>query len=547
LRDESESGDNAMNKWHILYHLARADFLERIRRYSFLLTLGLTVYVGFTFVPAVDASYVTVALGAYRGVYNSAWIGSMVALMTAVFLSLPGFYLVNNAIDRDRQTGVGHIIAATPITKRFYTLGKAISNFSVLSIIVGVLALEAVVMLIIRGEELSVNPWALLTPFVFIVLPAMAVVAALATLFETVSWLRSGLGNAIYLFLWLGLILLGMVTVLSNVQRINLSAIDALGFSVPLASMSAACKAVFPDYNGIVNLGYEGKTIEGSLTTFRWDGVNWTLGIFLGRLLWVSMAAAIVLMAASFFDRFDPARKSRRGRNYTEPPLVNAELKAASPARAQVQLTPLLSSPTHFSLGRMLYAELRLMLKGVRRWWYVVIAGLIIASVFTPLDIVRHWLLPAVWIWPLLIWSAMGTRETRHRTTQFVFSSAHPVRRQLFATLLAGVVVALLAASGVLVRLILTGNWIGVLALVVGALFIPSLAFTLGVYAGSSKLFEVIYMLVWYSGPVNKVPVLDFTGSSINSGSARMPLIYLICTVVLVALAVIGRQRQIRN
>jgi hypothetical protein len=93
----------------------------------------------------------------------------------------------------------------------------------------------------------------------------------------------------------------------------------------------------------------------------------------------------------------------------------------------------------------------------------------------------------------------------------------------------------------------LTGNWIGVLALVVGALFIPSLAFTLGVFAGSSKLFEVIYMLAWYSGPVNKVAALDFTGGSINSGSARMPLIYFICTVVLVGLGVIGRQRQIHN
>ena len=141
----------------------------------------------------------------------------------------------------------------------------------------------------------------------------------------------------------------------------------------------------------------------------------------------------------------------------------------------------------------------------------------------------------------------MGTRETRFRTTQLIFSSAHPLRRQLSATLLAGIVVALFAASGVLVRLILTGNWMGVLALVIGALFIPSLAFTLGVYAGTSKLFEVIYMLVWYSGPVNKVQVLDFTGSSINSGSARMPLVYLMGTVLLVGLAVIGRRRQIHK
>lgn len=88
----------------------------------------------------------------------------------------------------------------------------------------------------------------------------------------------------------------------------------------------------------------------------------------------------------------------------------------------------------------------------------------------------------------MLIWSAMGTRETRYRTSQLIFSSAHPLRRQLSATLLAGVIVALLAASGVLMRLI-PGNWIGVLALVVGALFIR-------VYAGTSKLSSRIPSIV---------------------------------------------------
>ncbi|MGH9916652.1 MAG: hypothetical protein ACRD63_15345, partial [Pyrinomonadaceae bacterium] len=306
-----------MNKWRILYHLTRADFLERIRRHSFLLTLGLTVYVGYTFVPPVDASYVTVALGAYRGVYNSAWIGSMVAMMTSVFLTLPGYYLVNNAIDRDRQTGVGLIIATTPLTRRFYILGKMLSNLSVLSIIVGVLALEALAMQFIRGEDLSVNLWTLLAPFFLIVLPSITVVAALAILFETVSWLRGGLGNAFYLCLWFGLIIFPIVPVTANGQRAAMSALDALGVSVPLASMRAACKSAFPDYNGIVNLGYELKTIEGSLKTFHWGGVNWTLEIFLGRLLWMGVAAVIILMAASFFDRFDPARERRKGRRST--------------------------------------------------------------------------------------------------------------------------------------------------------------------------------------------------------------------------------------
>jgi hypothetical protein len=534
-----------MNKWHILYHLTRADFLERIRRYSFLLILGLTVYVGYTFVPAIDASYVTVAFGAYRGVYNSAWIGSMVAIMTAVFLALPGFYLVNNAIDRDRQTGVGQIIATTPLTKRFYILGKTLSNFTVLSIIIGVLALEAIAMQFIRGEELSVNLWALLAPFLFVVLPSMIVVAAFATLFETISWLRGGLGNALYFFLWLGLNGLAMIPLSGNGQRAIVSAVDALGISVPLSSMIAACKSAFPDFNGYVNLGYEMKPVEGSMQAFHWEGVDWTLEIFLTRLVWVGIAVAIILMAASFFDRFDPVGKRPKVRSSTDLTPVDTEVKTASPALAQHQLTPLSSVPARFHPSQMLRVELRLMLKGIRRWWYVVMAGLIVASLFTPLDIARQYLLPAALIWPLLIWSAMGTRETRYRTNQIIFSSAHPLRRQLSATWLAGAIVALLAASGVLVRLILAGSWIGVLALIVGALFIPSLALTLGVYAGSSKLFEVIYTLVWYIGPVNKVAALDFAGSSINSGSARLPLIYLICTLALLGLGIVGRRRQL--
>ena len=36
-----------MNRAHVIYHLARADFLERVRRYSFLIMLGLVVFLGY--------------------------------------------------------------------------------------------------------------------------------------------------------------------------------------------------------------------------------------------------------------------------------------------------------------------------------------------------------------------------------------------------------------------------------------------------------------------------------------------------------------------
>jgi hypothetical protein len=70
-----------MTALRMLYHLARADFLERVRRYSFLILVGVTVYLGYLFVPPADASYQSVSLGDARGIYNSAWMGAMFGMM----------------------------------------------------------------------------------------------------------------------------------------------------------------------------------------------------------------------------------------------------------------------------------------------------------------------------------------------------------------------------------------------------------------------------------------------------------------------------------
>ena len=79
--------------------------------------------------PPNHSSYATMTIGGHRGLYNSAYLGSLMALLISPFLSLAGFYLVKNAIDRDIQTGVGQILATTTLSKPLYTIGKAISNF----------------------------------------------------------------------------------------------------------------------------------------------------------------------------------------------------------------------------------------------------------------------------------------------------------------------------------------------------------------------------------------------------------------------------------
>jgi ABC-type transport system involved in multi-copper enzyme maturation permease subunit len=167
-----------------VWAIARADFLERVRRYSFLLTLAFALYLGYL----ATTGKLMLRVGNMRGILNSAWIGGLLSLIASTFISLAGFYFVKNTIERDRETGVGQIIAATPVSKFTYVLGKMVSNFTVLGLMVVSLAASGIVMQLVRGEDRHIELWKLLAPFLLLALPAMAVVAALAVLFEAIPF-----------------------------------------------------------------------------------------------------------------------------------------------------------------------------------------------------------------------------------------------------------------------------------------------------------------------------------------------------------------------
>ena len=521
--------------------IARADFLERVRRYSYLITLLFAVYLGY----AAGTGRISLRLGDYRGLYTSAWIGAMVSLVATTFLSLVGFYIVKNAVDRDRQTGVGEILAATPLSKVSYLLGKFLSNFAVLVSMVAVLALAAVAMQLLAAEDRTFHAPGLLLPFLFLTLPAMAMTAAMALLFEAFRFLRGGFGNVLWFFLWTFGIALPGVT--GHPQ------LDPSGLWMVYQSMLPSARAGIPGYVGGFSLTVADKSVRVA-TGFHWNGVEWTPGVVLPRLAWTVVAFALVLCGAWFFDRFDPARSRRK--SGARPRLEgSATPEGVAPefptARAHIatstHLTPLASSAQHSGSWRLLVAELRLALKGYRWWWYAVAGGLLIAQFAAPLAVARGPLLAVAWLWPILIWSALGTREARFGTEQLLFSCARVLPRQFPAAWITGVLVAALTGLGAAVRLALAGQSVGLLAWAAGALFIPSLAVALGVWSGTSKFFEGLYTALWYVGPLNRVPELDFTGSANGPQPGHYALLYLGVAAALVGAAFFRRACQLRG
>ena len=547
-----------------LYQVVRGDFLERTRRYGTLILLGVVVFLTYSYLPPVDADYVTFSMNGYRGVYNSAWVAGTVTVFCVLALSFGGFYLVKSAITLDRRTGVGQIIATTPLTKMQYVVAKMVSNWLYLVALAAVALLAAMTMQIVLGEVVRIEPWGYLAPYLLIILPALAWIAALAVLFESIHWLRGGLGNVLFFFLFVGglsamvfLTFLRLNATFGAEESVRATWMDPTGSLIIFRSMILdGMEEGLAQAGGFV-LGRTFPELYGLPrgATFVYDGVSWTSPILLGRLIWVGAALTLAALAALFFDRFDAARE--------RPRVARKDRKAQTEASSQPDLssTPdLLPAPATLTslpatgrvrsptlLAQTVLSELRLMIKGSRWWWYVVAGGLGLAALLSPVDQTRQIWLPLAWIWPLLIWSPLGNRAVRHRTEQIILSAPHPLSNQLPAAWLAGLIVALATASGAILCLFVAGQWSALLALSVGAAFIPALALALGVWSGSSKLFEVVYLVLWYVGPMNGNLTLDYLGATDAAVASSVPLAYLLLTVLLLGFALLGSRRQLRS
>jgi hypothetical protein len=526
----------------VLWHLVKADFLTRVRRTSFLVTLAFAVFLGYQ----VFAGNIVMQLDDYRGVYNSAWVGALMGVVTSTFLTLAGFYIVKGSILRDETTRVGQILAGTPMSKSFYTVAKVLGNFAVLAAMVAVMGVAALVMQLLRAEDRTLHLWTLLSPLVLYALPAMAFVAALAVLFETLPVLRGGVGNVVWFFLWTGLMIVGVGQSAAHGGTVTQGGYfrDFSGMPTLMGQMRTTLLQVDPHFHNDFSLSV------GSMKPhkqFLWTGVQWDAAQVAARLLWFVYALAGALLAAVFFHRFDPAREGfARKRNVAPERMAVVEFAAAKNlAQADPwthRLTPLESAGAKNRFFALIAAELRLMLQGHRWWWYAIAGALFVACLASPLSASRGGVILAAWIWPLLIWSQMGGREARYATGSLIFSAPHALDRQLPAAWVAGALVTLATGGGLLIRLLIAGDGRGVAGFLVAVCFIPSLALALGILTGGSKFFEALYTVWWYTGAAHHIRGLDFM-STVDASST--PVVYLVLTVGLLAVCWTRRRTQL--
>jgi hypothetical protein len=229
------------------------------------------------------------------------------------------------------------------------------------------------------------------------------------------------------------------------------------------------------------------------LHTFIWHGLAPSAGFVTGRLMLLAAFCYLAVVPAAWFGRFDPAR----GRPHGGPtgagkpfvPLAEVAMPAEGAATALRQKTyrplPPGGNRPGAAFGRLLAGEARILVQGIPGWWWLVAATVNVTGLAVPATLVKPGgdstalLLSAAWIWPVLIWSRLGTQRGENGVDTLL--GYYPgACRQLAAEWLAGLALTAATGLGPLIRMAIAADGSRVAAWSAGALFIPSLALLLG-------------------------------------------------------------------
>jgi len=512
--------------------IIRADYLQRTRSYAFLITMLVSVCLAYTFVPAAGAKYSTVRIGDFIGENNAAWIGHITAIMASTFLWLLGFYLINNGIKRDKETGVGQIIATTQISNFKYLLAKALSNFFVLLTITIIIMVMALSLVIIRGSNYRFDAMQFFFPYIFTTIPSIFFVSVLAVFAEVVLGRYSNLQNIAFFILFM--VIINLINTSSNT---NLHWLDVLGTKQLTDGMENVINTHYSKTTEIVSVGF----IFSSHSTkyFLFDGTHWSAIFILSRLVWTGFAFLLLLIAARLFHRFDVTERVTRKKKKNKIDIIETQL----PLR-EIHLSSLPVAATAFGIGQFVKIEFLMLLRKGPKWFWIINLGGFIALSFMPLTIAHQIGLPVLWFLQINRWADLATKEKYNRTHYFTYAAYKPLQRLLTSQIIAGILLATALATPVIIRYAINGEYSAAITIILGAIFIITLSVCSGIISGGKRIFEIIFFMLTYVN-ISGAPVLDYFGSFNHSVSYITTIVAIICIMLLGAF--MFRNYEIRN
>ena len=470
--------------------------------------------------------------------YTAGYVGLAITLLCSTLLTLFGFYLVAGSVRRDRQRGVGAILAATPLSKAAYLCGKFFAHAAYF-LVVAALAVPAGLVTFARWGQGPFRPGDYLSVFVLTLVPALLFTASVSVLFDATPGLSGRGGLVVWFFVFiLVVIALPMAGVASDgPNRTKLPVFDPAG----IATLEVLIRQSLP---GVQHIASGLIISERPYERVPWEGIPIRADFILSRAAQLFGVVPPLFLAVLLFDRFDPARSRRRA---ARDGLVarmarwrsnqDAEERPTAADPAALSLPILRNVSPHPTALAAVAAEARLIWDtgSFLKWPFA--AAALLAAVL-PGEGMRAgaaaFLLLSI---PLV--SEVAAREELSGTRALVFSQPGVPSSPLFWKAASCAVFLLIFGLPAAVRLAVSSPVRG-LAFAAGLLFLALAAAALGALTSGGKLFSAVFLLLWYIS-LSGLAAADFTGAL---SAHPAPIVSFVSLAAGLALSAAARARE---
>ncbi len=489
--------------------------------------------LSFLYLPDPEANRVSIswrsAEGALiSGVYDSTYVGAVISMLSSLFMTLIGFYLVAGSIRRDRERHVLEIVAATPVSRFTFLVGKWLAHTLYLTAVAAT-SLVAGLILFLRFGEGPLDLQQFLMPWVLTVPGAMAFTAALAIVFDVTPLLRSRAGWVVWFFTWI-FVFMFIPADLSGRSGPNQiphpTSFDpggGIAFEEMIESMAGE--------EGLKDLSIGIMIIDEPVTRARLGTIGFDQAFNTSQ-IWTFVWSALLLVSSALLFRFKPSRSPRRAQRRSDAP---AAVHDAPPAESG--WVPGGVRQPSFAGAVVAEARLTWLAAGLLKWPFLLASVLSIVLPSSGAQVMGA--IALILLAPII--AEVAAREQIAGTGSIVLSSPSVPRSVVVWKLAALSLFVAASLAPLLIRAFIRSPQHG-MVLLLGSVGTVMLATGLGALTGGGKFFTGVYVVAWYMA-LQQEAAIDFTGWFVPDPSIGAAAVWFLAGLATVVPATLLRWR----
>ena len=493
-----------MTKWQQLWHtmqiLIVTEVRLRSRRWTSLLAVFLMAAMCWNIISDPASGHAMIVIDHARVLYTSSALALGSSSLLSMIMLFVGFFLVRGRVADDIRTGIGSLIAASPVSNAVFLSSRWIGGvlYFMLLIFAGMLSVIALQM--VRGEP-GIDFWIYLQTYSLVFIPLAFYVVSLALLFDSVPFLMGKLGDLLFFILWIAQ--LSLITKVMELGRGESSAwfiFDFCGLVTTIANLQGQL--------GTKNFSLGGSNFDPALAPIVLSASLWSTKLVVLRVATAVFALLPLLLAFPLFHRFSPDRVKQSQSRKRRTPIEMLNQWSRPLARLAQPLMRMANRMPNFFGQVVADAALALISAPVFILCLLVLNGF---ALLTDTKDLFSVLLFIVMTWGVLIVD-ISTRDFQAGIESMTAAVSGGVERRYLRQLSACLLLALMFGGVAMLRLLSEDGFV-VVMLCVGFVAASAMACAAGRITRTPRPFLSAFLFWLYvASQAERIPMVDLFG-----------------------------------